>query len=335
MTEGSFNSTAFETITNQASTSSQPDTDEEILGPTVLWIFITLRAVQGLLASLGNLVTLIAVYKFEYLWDNSACRLVASLALADFCGGLLPFSGNIARRLVSSVSLLNAQCYVRVILNLVFGYGNVYCTLLCRIDRYIFITRPLRYFTIVTPQRALRAILIVWFAIVLQISLILSLGPYPDAEFKCSVVKVMTKWAFYETFAQYAIITFCVIVPIYVVIGYTSWKLSKNEPHISNYPAVAQATQRKKLREKKMAKTIGLVLGTYLTCYTPLLLYDIITFSYPKPFSFGLVLVKRILYIVYNCQAILNPFIYSWKNAQFRHAYGKLLCKKCQVTPIH
>ncbi len=335
VTEMNYNSTTMEPITHHVSTSSQLDQDDEILGSTLVWIFIILRAIQGIMSMLGNLVTLIAVYKFESLRENSACRLVAALGVADFFGGVLPFTSKIARSSISSVSLLNAQCYVRVICTLLFGYGNVYCTLLCTIDRYIFITKPLRYFTIVTPKRALRAILIAWFLIVLQITLIMSLAPSPDAEVKCLLAKEMTRLAFYATLAQFVLITFCIIVPIYSVIGYTSWKLSKNEPHITNYPPEAQAAQKRKLRERKMAKTVGLVLGTYLSCYTPFLVFDIVTsFLYSRPYPFEIILVKRMLYIVYNFQAIFNPFIYGWKNVQFRKAYGKLLGKKCQVTPI-
>ena len=305
--------------------------EDAILGPEVVWTFLILRTIQAILSTLGNLGTIIAVFKFEFLQENSACRLVAALGLADFFGGVTPIFGAIARRLTSTTLALNMLCYVQVIFSLLGGYGNVYCTLLCTIDRYIFITRPLRYFTIVTPQRALKAILVAWGLIIFQIVLKLSLSPYLDAAIGCKLLRVLPKAAYYETLAQYILITFCVVVPIYGVIGYTSSKLSKTEPDLMNYPPEAQALQKAKLHERKMAKTIGLVLGTYLTCYMPLFVYNIITgFIFKPPAPFAILLGHRIMLLVYYMQGILNPFIYSWKNVHFKKAYRKLLCRKGQ-----
>ena len=262
-------------------------------------------------------------------------RMVASLAFADFFWGVALLSGYPARRLSSSISYLNAICYVRIIFNFSSGYGNVYNTLLCTLDRYIFISRPLRYQSIVTPGRASVAILTIWMLIALQIALMVGLGTSPDAENSCMFAQVINRWAQRESIAQYVLITFFVIVPIYAVIGHISWKASRNEPHITNFPREARERQREKLRQRRWAKVIGMVLGNYLMCYVPFLVGDaIITFSFDKPYSFEILLVRKILFSVYNMQSILNPFIYAWKNVQFRQAFNKLLCKKCQTTPI-
>ena len=335
VSEMSSNSMTAETITH-VNTGFQPKSEEEILGPTLVWTFVSLRVLQGIFAMAGNLITIIAVLKAEDLWDNSTCRMVAALAVADFIGGVNPFFGRFVRQLTSSEKVLTSICYMQTI-QVLSGYGNVYSNLLLTIDRYIFITRPLRYFTIVTPQRALRAISSVWMLIFLQIALMLAFGPGPSEETiqQCGWNKVVGNLAFYSTLGQFALITFCVIVPLYGVIGYTAWKQSINEPHISNYPPETQPIQKAKLKERKMIKTIGLVLGTYLTCYTPILLFLIIVnFSrYTKPFPFGILLTNRILVLVYNFQLILNPFIYGWKNLQFRKAYQKLLFRR-QVSPM-
>ncbi len=334
VTEMSYNSTAGEPVT-QVNTSSPWISEDEILGTTLVWTFLILRALQGILGILGNLVTIFAVFKFEFLWENSASRMIAALAFADFFGGVNPFFSIIARYFTSSISLLNSLCYVQIVTRLLTGYGNVYCTLLCTVDRYIFITRPLRYVSIVTPGKASWAIFITWLLICLQIILILGLGPGVNAEFRCRYADAMTKFAFYETFAQLLLITFFIIVPMYGVIAYMSWKASKNEPHITNYPPESQPIQKAKLRERKMAKTVGMVLGTYLTCYIPFFLYHNLTrFLYTSPFPFEILLFRRILNVLYNMQALLNPFLYGWKNTHFRKAYQKLLPQRHQVIPF-
>ncbi len=333
VTEMSSNSTTIEPFTEFNSSLQQVMPEDKILGTALVWTFLILRALQGIIGMLGNLVTIFAVFHFEFLWENSTSRMVAALALADFFGGVLPFCGILARHFILSISARNSLCYVQNVTRLLCGFGNVCCTLLCTIDRYIFITRPLRYISIVTTGRASWAIIFTWLLICLQIALMLGLGPVMDAEFKCHWAKAVGKEAFYVTLGQLLLVTFCIIVPIYVVIAYTSWKASQNEPHITNYPREAQPIQKAKLRERRMAKTIGLVLGTYLACYIPYILYDTLTrILYTTPFPFGILLIRKILVLVYNMQALLNPFLYGWKNTYFRRAYLKLLPQKCRPT---
>ncbi len=319
----------------RVNTSSPWVSEDEILGTALVWTFLILRALQGILGMLGNLVTIFVVFQFELLWENSGSRMIASLALADFFGGVNPFFSIIARYFTSSISVLNALCYVQIVTRLLTGYGNLYCTLLCTVDRYIFITRPLRYVSIVTVGKASWAILITWLIICLQIALVLGLGPGVDAEFRCRYADALPKWAVYGTGVLFLLITFCIIVPMYGVIAYESWKADKNEPHITNYPPESQPIQKAKLRERKMIKTVGLVLGTYLICYIPFFLYHHLTrllYVHYLSVPFAILLFRRILNVLYNMQALLNPFLYGWKNNHFKKAYKKLLPQSHQVT---
>ena len=66
----------------------------------------------------------------------------------------------------------------------------------------------------------------------------------------------------YEIYLLQALtISFVFILPAYVRIGFLVRKLNQTEPHLSNFPAEAQAAQKKKIRERRMAKTLGWVVG--------------------------------------------------------------------------
>ena len=316
-------------------TSFQPPTEDETLGPTLTWVFVSLRATQGLLAMVGNLVTMIAVYRYEFLWENGTCRMIAALALADFFAGVDAFSGSIVRQFLSRISDLNMLCYFQVITALIAGFGNGYCILLLTIDRFIFITRPLLYVSIVTARRALVAILVTWMVIFFQTNLIMAFAQSPNAKISCEWGNIIPKVAFYLIQFQFAVVTFCVIVPVYGVIWYIAWKLNKNEPDLCHFPPENQDQQRQKLKERKMAKTIGIMLGAYLICYIPMFVYAImINLFYSRPFPYGIILGYRILTFVYHLQGVVNIFIYGWKNVQFKKAYKKLIPLKWQVSPI-
>ena len=122
------------------------------------------------------------------------------------------------------------------------------------------------------------------------------------------------------------------IVPIYVVIGCISCKLSRTEPDISHLQPEAQDQERQKRIGRRLAKTIGLVLGMYLISFSSLLIYSglIINAFNLDRFSFGVILANRIVSIVYSLQNLLNPIIYGWKHADFRRAYKKFFCQKRQ-----
>ncbi len=71
-------------------------------------------------------------------------------AVADLFGGVGPFCA-IARHIIKTTSALNVVCFVEIFLNLLAAYGNVYCILLVTIDRWIYISRPLRYVLLLLP----------------------------------------------------------------------------------------------------------------------------------------------------------------------------------------
>ncbi len=52
--------------------------EEEILGPAVIWTYLSIRALQGLFAIVANLVTILVVYKYEDLRENNTSRLVVT-----------------------------------------------------------------------------------------------------------------------------------------------------------------------------------------------------------------------------------------------------------------
>ncbi len=160
----------------EMNTGYKTRTEDDILGPEIILIYALFRGVQGSAAIIGNAVTIAIVLKYEFLLELGISTMVAGLALADIFAELAPFGGPIARQFTSKPSVLTPLCYIRVIFGMLGGYGNGYCILLLSLDRLIFITRPMRYISIVTPMRALAATVFVYAITVCQISLMMSFG---------------------------------------------------------------------------------------------------------------------------------------------------------------
>ncbi len=317
-------------------TSSQVPEENEILGATVTWIYLSIRTLQGLVAVTGNLITLLVVYKYEELWESSTSRLVASLALADLFGGVGPFCA-LARNIKifsTKTTMLNIICILNIFVNLVASIGNAYNILLITIDRYIYLTRPLKYFSIVTRDRVMVAILIGWTCVLSESIFLLAIGSNINAKVTCIMSATISKPGMVCLTLKLVITTFFIIAPMYGRIFYTAYKLNKTEPDFCHYPSESQNEQLEKVQERRMIMTVGLVLGTYIICYLPTTTYNaIVTMVYTPPFPFAILLGNRILRVVYKMQCLLNPFIYGWKNYKFRKAYQRLLCRKTQVVP--
>ncbi len=75
----------------QKNSSSPLSSVDIILGPTVVWTFNIIRAVLGILALLASTFTIAAMCCYYTLRENSTCRIVVSLAIADCLSGIGPF----------------------------------------------------------------------------------------------------------------------------------------------------------------------------------------------------------------------------------------------------
>ncbi len=183
-----------------------------------------------------------------------------------------------------------------------------------------------------TPRRAMGAIILVWIVVLMQAGLSIDWDPQIDARTPCNWQNVIHKAAQHLNRILLWAVTFFIIVPMYVKIGCTAWRLSKTEPHVSCYAPEIQAQQRKKLRERKLGTVLGLVLAVYLGCYIPQIIYTFATRAlYNPPFPFAILFGQQIFNVIYKLQSVLNVFIYGWKNPTFRNAYLKMLGKKSHI----
>ena len=302
-------------------------TQAEVLGITVNTILWTIHGLQGCVAIITNLITIIAVCKYEYLLEDCACRFVASLAFADLVAGFAAFTditleNNIAVDGTSWIIL----CRTKVGLHLFSVFGNLYSLLFVTIDRFVYIIKPLRYVSIMTTFRTSVSLLCLWPAIVIHV-LMLLIFDYNDLDKRhCSTPDGLSQTGKNILMIQFLLITFGIILPCYSKILLTVRHLKRTEPHLSHFAPELRANQIKKLKQRKMTVTMALVLGTFLICYfAPF----ISTFVVDKVFtihrfSFQAILIDKIAKLILWNQSMINAFIYGWRNQSFRKAYKKI-----------
>ena len=280
--------------------------------------------------------TIIAVCKFSFLREDCTCRFVASLACADLIAGIAVLSDILLSYIEIQSSVYVHLCKFKVCLHYAAVTGNLYNILSVTIDRIIYIHRPLRYISIVTEFRTSVSLIVLWVAIIVQVSMLLIFNPTINPYKPCTIPSGnFGQGSRHIMMMQLGVIAL-IVIPCQVTILWTAGKLARDEPHVTHYAEEHRPQQLERLRQRKMARTLAIISGLFLLCNIPVLTFHmIISKVYPSARkSFSVIISIRILKIILWMQSIINPFIYSWRNKSFRQAYRKLLpIRPTQVTP--
>uniref|UniRef100_A0A3B3TE40 G-protein coupled receptors family 1 profile domain-containing protein n=1 Tax=Paramormyrops kingsleyae TaxID=1676925 RepID=A0A3B3TE40_9TELE len=249
-------------------------------------------------ATLGNLLTVVSVTYYRYLRTPTNIFIV-SLAMADLLVAVLvmPFS---LVRTVDHWMFGKSVCIAHSLLDVAFCTSSIFSLSCIALDRYLAVCDPLRYSTRMSRRKISCLLLLSWFVPIGVSVPIVTLGQVADERAgghgptKC--VLVMT--------APFAVL---------------------KQVRQINTP---DSTTR---RERKAAKTLGIILGAYLLCWLP---FFIANLAHPLlGYSINSWVMELVLWLGYANSA-LNPILYAFFNAAFRHAFANILgCRRCVPGP--
>lgn len=187
-------------------------------------------------------------------------------------------------------------------LDILFSTASIMnlCAISC--DRYIAITSPLRYSQIITKTRALIVLIYLWFYSITIATINLDGGVY------------------------YPVLVFVVsfLLPLSVMIYSYSRIFLAALRQARRIQPMRQAFYFK--REIKAAKTLAIVMGAFIVCWTPFFVMNIlvqfIRFYVPP-------IATLVIKMLHYGNSALNPVIYSSSNRDFRHKILRVLPCKC------
>lgn len=309
-----------------------------------------------LFAIVGNILVILSVVCNRHL-RTPTNYFIINLAIADLLLGttVLPVS--------ATLEVLDSWVFGRIFCDIWAAVDVLCCTAsimsLCviSIDRYIGVRYPLQYPTIVTERRALLAMLAVWvLAIVISIGPLLGWKQPPSQD---DTVCLITEEPFYALFSSLGsfYIPLAVILAMYCRVYIVAKRTTKNleagvmkermqnsseltlrihcrnqdtSPASKGSGGVASAgrsTLSVKLlkfsREKKAAKTLGVVVGMFILCWLPFFLtLPISSFNTrlrpPETFF-------RVIFWLGYFNSCLNPIIYPCYSREFKQAFIRIL----------
>ncbi|CAL8336154.1 unnamed protein product [Gadus morhua 'NCC'] len=309
----------------------------------------------------GNILVILSVACHRQL-RTVTNYFIVNLAVADLLlsSTVLPFS--------AILEILDRWVFGRVFCTVWAAVDVLCCTAsimsLCviSVDRYVGVSYPLRYPAIVTEKRAFLAVVALW-----ALSVVISIGPLfgwkepaPEDETVCKITEEPAYAVFSAVGSFY--LPLAVILAMYFRVYVVAHRESRGlrEGHKTEWSdsecvtlrihkgnaAAAAVTEEddalrsrthfalrllKFTRQKKAAKTLGIVVGCFVLCWMPFFLVLPMGAMFPK-YRPSDTAFKVTFWLGYF-NSCINPIIYPCSNLEFRKAFQSLLGIRCLRAP--
>ncbi|KAI5626836.1 histamine H2 receptor [Silurus asotus] len=262
---------------------------------------------------------------------------IVSLAITDLLLGVLvlPFSTLIE---VTGDWPLGAYfCNVYISMDVMLSTASILNLLAISIDRYIAVTVPLRYPTLVLPWHVGTSLAVIWVVSIGVSFVPIHLGwntvdqtvqnhgkddPVEDCRFELNPTYVLVD----------SVATFYLPLVAMCWTYYRVFRIARAQAKriLSIHRACSATTMSSlsgvsmlALREHKAAVRLAVVLGAFVVCWFPYFTFFTIMGIRKEP-DLPRMAYSVVLWLGY-ANSTLNPFLYAALNRDFRSAYGRLL----------
>ncbi|XP_068600278.1 alpha-1A adrenergic receptor-like [Brachionichthys hirsutus] len=301
----------------------------------------------------GNILVILSVVCNRRL-RSPTNYFIINLATADLLLGSTVLPVSATREVLDHWVFGRIFCDIWAAVDVLCCTASIMSLCAISVDRYVGVRYPLQYPTIVTKKRALLAMLAVW-----ALSMVISIGPllgWKQPPSQDDSVCIITEEPFYALFSSLGsfYIPLTIVLTMYFRVYVVAKRTTKNleagvmrerqqdsneltlrihcrsqqvhEPAGGGASAGRSALAVKLLkfsREKKAAKTLGVVVGMFILCWLPFfLVLPIGSFSSslrpPETFF------KVIFWLGYF-NSCLNPIIYPCYSREFKQAFIRIL----------
>ncbi|XP_065819462.1 trace amine-associated receptor 1-like [Labrus bergylta] len=268
----------------------------------------------------GNLLVVISIIYFKQL-HSPTNYLILSLSVADLLVGVLVFPFSMAFTVTSCWYYESLFCKIRGSFDVTLSTASILNLCCISIDRYYAVCQPLTYKSKVNNHVVGFMILVSWgVAGLIGIGIIIAGFNQGKCEESCLIdALISTTLACIFSFYIPVIIMLCIYLKIFLV----AQRQAKNIQNTICQNSKAGATVSK--MERKATKTLAIVMGVFLLCWTP---YFLCIIFQPVTYNVTPIVVIETLNWLTLSNSMLNPFIYALFYSWFRSAFKMIISGK-------
>ncbi|XP_006091993.1 olfactory receptor 4S2 [Myotis lucifugus] len=266
---------------------------------------------------LGNLLIMLTVYKGN-LFKFPMYFFLGYLSFVDICYSSVTAPKMIVDLLAKRKTISYEGCMLQVFTVHFFGCTEIFILTVMAYDRYVAICKPLHYMTIMGPDRCNKMLLGTWVGgflhSIIQVALIVPLpfcGPNEIDHYFCDV-HPMLKLACTDTY----------IVGVVVTANSGTITLGSFVILLISYTVILVSLRKQSADGRRKAlSTCGSHIAVIIIFFGPC------TFMYMRPdTTFSEDKMVAVFYTIVT--PMLNPLIYTMRNAEVKNAMKKLWGRK-------
>ncbi|XP_035279611.1 trace amine-associated receptor 1-like [Anguilla anguilla] len=300
---------------------------------TLQFLMFLLMGLIIVITMSGNLLVITSIAHFKQL-HTSTNYLILSLAMCDFLLGAFVMPCSAVRSVTGCWYLGDFLCKLHTSTDITLSTVSIFHLSFISVDRYFAVCDPLMYKSLINSAAVLIMLTISWLvpAIFAYGMIFSGLNVKGSEDFYeahvqcfggCPVFFSRASAAVASTFSFF--LPSLIILSIYLKIYVVARRQARSIKDLTQQFQVPKRNKSgvTKHQERRGAKTLAIVVGVFLICWTPFFLCNIIDpfidYSIPK------VLVDAMVWFGYLNSA-LNPVVYAFLYTWFRKALKIIIC---------